>query len=110
MGPDYKRPDATAISATYAGATNGCKVAERQGQFPKGNWWEVFGDPELNTVELQTAGANQELKAAVARFNEARAAMNITRAGLFPSVDFAGSAIRQRISPATPLTTAGKAA
>jgi multidrug efflux system outer membrane protein len=37
VGPDYKRPAATTIPAAYAGATNGWKVAQPQGQLSKGN-------------------------------------------------------------------------
>ena len=33
-GPDYKRPEATTIPTAYAGATNGWKIAEPQGQIP----------------------------------------------------------------------------
>jgi multidrug efflux system outer membrane protein len=109
VGPDYKRPEATAIPAAYAGATNGWKVAQPQGQLPKGNWWEIFGDPELSALEIQAAGANQQLKAAVARFAEARATMDVTRSGFFPSTSIAGSATRQQTSPNVPLTTTGQA-
>ncbi len=38
----------------------------------KGNWWEVFGDPELNDLETQAVAANQNLKAAAERVIEAR--------------------------------------
>src|ERR1700722_14045067 len=86
VGPDYKRPEATTIPAAYAGATNGWKVAQPQGQLPKGNWWEIFGDPELSDLEVQAAAANQQLKAAMMRFTEARAIMDVARAGLFPNV------------------------
>ena len=114
VGPDYKRPEATTIPAAYAGvtntgATNGWKVAQPQGQLPKGNWWEVFGDPELNALEVQAAAANQQLKIAVARFAEARAQMDVTRSGLFPNIALSGSAIRQRDSPNSPSTTTGEA-
>ena len=128
VGPDYKRPEATTIPAAYTGAgssgttnagvtneapnsmsaTNGWKVAEPQAQLPKGNWWEIFGDPALNNLELQADHANQQLRAAVASFTESRAQMNITRAGLFPSVDLSGSAIRQRNSPNTPSQLSGR--
>jgi len=54
----------TGATASYAGATNGWKVAEPQGQLPKSNWWEIFGDAELNELENQAAAANQQLKAA----------------------------------------------
>ncbi len=114
VGPDYKRPEATTIPAAYTGvtntgATNVWKIAQPQGQLPKGNWWEIFGDPELNTLEVQAADANQQLKIAVARFAEARAEMDVTRAGLFPNVALSGSATRQQTSPNAPSVTTGQA-
>jgi multidrug efflux system outer membrane protein len=109
VGPDYKRPEATTIPAAYTGAINGWKIAQPQGQLPKGDWWEIFGDPELSALEVQATGANQELKAAVARFDEARAEMDVTRAGLFPNVAISGDATRSRVSANAPLTTTGSA-
>jgi multidrug efflux system outer membrane protein len=104
VGPDYKRPDA-AVPNAYANPTNGWKVAEPEGQVTKGNWWEVFGDPELNQLEEQSAVANQELNAATQRFFEARAQMDVSRAGLFPSVGISGEYSHQRASVNEPLTT-----
>jgi len=105
VGPDYKRPEATTIpasytgaTASYPGATNGWKVAEPQGQLPKGNWWEIFGDAELNELENQADAANQQLKAAFARFTEARAVMDATRSRLFPDLSISASYTRQRSS------------
>jgi multidrug efflux system outer membrane protein len=109
VGPDYKRPPAAPIPAAYTGATNGWKVAQPQAQFPKGNWWELFGDAELNDLERQASAANQQLKVAVARLDEARAQMDVTRAGLFPKVSLSGSYTRQRTSANTPSTTTGTA-
>src|SRR6266436_6156551 len=119
VGPDYKRPDATTIPAAYtgatnvvatdSGATNGWKVAEPQAQIPKGDWWEIFGDAELNKLENQASASNQQLKVAVARLTEARAQMDITRAGLFPNISLSGSYTRQRSSPNAPLSTTGAA-
>jgi len=119
VGPDYKRPQATTIPTAYtgatnvvatdSGATNGWKVAQPQAQIPKGDWWEIFGDSELNDLESQASAANQQLKAAVARLAEARAQMDVTRAGLFPNVSLSGSYTRQRTSANTPSTTTGAA-
>jgi len=109
VGPDYTRPRATATMPTaYASSTNGWKVAEPQAHLPKGNWWEMFGNDELNRLEAEAANANQSLRAAVARFDEARAITDVTRAGLFPRLDLSPSATRQRVSGNRPL--AGKAA
>jgi len=111
VGPDYKRPEVTKIPNSYTIATIDTnslwKVAEPQGQLPKGNWWEMFDDPELNDLETQAAHANPQLKAAVDRFDEARAQMDITRAGLFPNADIAATGVRQRISPNQPSVITG---
>jgi len=50
------------------------------GSAGRGNWWEVFGDPDLNKLEEQVAGSNQNLKIAEARFRSARAAIRFNRA------------------------------
>ena len=112
VGPDYKRPEATTVPGAYSVATiatsSDWKVAEPKGQLPKGDWWKMFNSPELNDLETEAANANQNLKAAVDRFDESRAQLNITRAGLLPSIDFAGSATRQRTSPNEPSILTGK--
>src|SRR6266852_3169036 len=100
---------ATNVVTTDSGATNAWKIAEPQAQIPKGNWWEIFGDAELNDLESQASAANQQLKVAVARFAEARAQMDVTRAGLFPNVSLSGSYTRQRVSANTPSTITGQA-
>lgn len=109
MGPDYKRPEATPIPAAYAGVSNGWKVAQPQAQIPKGNWWRIFQDPDLEELEARAALDNQQLKAIIQRFLEARAQMEITRAGLFPNIAFTGSAIRQRTSVNEPSILSGTA-
>ena len=67
----------------------------------RGNWWELFGDPELNALEQQIDVSNQTLKAAAAQFAQARALVRGTRANLFPTVDVAPSASRAASRRAT---------
>ena len=50
---------------------------------------EIFGDAELNTLEPQVAANNQDLKAADARFREARALIRFNRSSLYPTVSTA---------------------
>jgi multidrug efflux system outer membrane protein len=110
VGPDYHRPAATTIPPAYAGATNDWKVAEPQAGKPKGNWWEMFGDAELNRLETEAASSNQQLKAAIAVFDEARATVDVAKSGLFPQIGLTPSAIRQRNSYNEPVDgkSAGK--
>jgi len=107
VGPNYERPEATTIPAAYASVSSAWQVARPQAQLPKGNWWEVFSDPNLDALEAQADAANQQLKAAAEKFMEARAALSFARGGLFPSMVVSGVATRQRSSANSPLQTTG---
>jgi multidrug efflux system outer membrane protein len=109
VGPNYKRPEATRIPAAYAGATNGWKVAQPQAHLPRGNWWEIFGDPELNQLEVEASAANQQIKAAFARLEQARAITDITRSGLFPNIALSPAFPRERTSANRPSIATGRA-
>jgi outer membrane protein, multidrug efflux system len=109
VGPNYKRPAAVAtMPAAFTGATNEWKLATPLAHLPKGAWWEIFGDTELNRLETQAAEANQELKAAVARFAQARAAADVARSGLFPRIGAGFTASRQRASANRPNNQTGE--
>jgi multidrug efflux system outer membrane protein len=111
VGPNYRRPAAVAtMPAAYAGAAGEWKVATPRAHVPKGRWWEVFGDPALNRLEAEAAAANQELKAAAARFAQARAVIDVARSGYFPRIGGAVAAGRQSDSENRPLPTSGQAA
>src|ERR1700737_4448020 len=81
VGPKYVRPTAPAAT-TYKEEPPGAFKESDQWQPAKpgdqtshGKWWEIFGDPQLNQLEEQIAGSNQNLKVGEARFREARAGM-----------------------------------
>jgi outer membrane protein TolC len=46
----------------------------------------MFGDPTLDALENEVTTANQTLKAAEARFAQARALVGVARAGLVPTL------------------------
>lgn len=99
VGPDYKRPAETA-PARYKAETLGLwKEGKPLDNLPKGAWWEIFADDTLNDLQRRAAEANQELKAAVARVEQARATARVARSELFPVVNFEPSYTRQRYSP-----------
>ena len=104
VGPDYHRPSALGTNALPSRfsepATNAAvwKPAQPSAHLPRGAWWEVFEDAELNRLEDLATINNQQLAAALARVNEAHASVNITRANLFPQVDLNPSYVRQRTS------------
>jgi NodT family efflux transporter outer membrane factor (OMF) lipoprotein len=72
---------------------------------PRGAWWQVFGDPKLNELEGQLREDNQDLRAAVARFEQARALALGTRSNLGPTIDANAQATRSRVSANSPLAS-----
>jgi len=107
VGPDYLRPDA-AVSDAYKEAT-GWKVAEPQDESNRGNWWEIFGDPQLSVLIESINISNQNVRLAEAQFRQAQAVAAQSRAALFPTLDANASITRSR-SPTGLIggTTAGR--
>lgn len=66
--------------------TDQWKVATPSDDIPKGNWWEVFGDPALNELETLVAVSNQNVKQAEAQFRQARALVAASRANYYPVI------------------------
>ena len=103
VGPDYQRPEATIIPEAYVGPGNDWKVATPLADFPRGNWWEIFGEAELNQLEADAMSANQDLKAAVSRFAQARASANVAESALYPRLGFSVQPVDQRDSKHRPV-------
>ncbi len=105
VGPDYSKPSVP-MTADYK-EDQGWKLARPLDQIPRGNWWEIFGDPQLNALEEQVSEANQNVKVAEARFRQARALIGFFRAGLFPLVTAGASALSVRRSTLSPFSSSG---
>jgi multidrug efflux system outer membrane protein len=103
VGPDYRRPEATTIPETYAGPSGEWKIAAPQAHLSKGDWWKIFSNPELDQLEAEATEANQDLKAAAARFEQARAVADVARSGLFPRLGVSFQPVRQRDSDNRPV-------
>ena len=96
VGPKYKRPTVP-VPPAYKEMAN-WKTAQPNDQNLGGNWWEIFQDTQLNALEQQINVSNQNLKAAVAQYQQSRAALRYARADYYPTVTAAPSATRQRYS------------
>ncbi|MCA8257340.1 multidrug efflux transporter outer membrane subunit OpcM [Burkholderia sp. AU31624] len=108
VGPDYKRPDAPTPAAFKEAPTLAVgeqagtwKTAEPADGAHRGEWWKVFGDPVLDSLETQALAANQNLKAAAARVEEARAATRSARSQWFPQVGAGFGPTREGLSSAS---------
>jgi outer membrane protein TolC len=85
VGPQYKRPSANTPPAfkeappTSNAERDGWKPGQPSDQLLKGDWWRMYQDPSLNSLEAQVNSANQTLKAAEANFRSARSAIRYAR-------------------------------
>lgn len=96
VGPKYQRPP---VAAPPAWKTEGpWREAAPKDAIPKGAWWEIFHDEELNRYEQQLLAANQSLAAARNRLDQARSLARVASAGLFPTLTIDPSASRIRYS------------
>ena len=100
VGPKYRTPPVPAPPAYKE--IGDWKTAQPSDQNLGGNWWEIFQDPQLNALEAQINVSNQNLKAAVAQYQGARAALRYARADYYPTISTAPSATRQRYSDNRP--------
>lgn len=100
VGPDYQRPE-TAVTSEYKVPTNWRAVRPLDG-LPKGAWWRVFGDTILNGLMERATANNQTLKAAIARFDLARAGTGIARSAFFPTANVNAAITTQKTSPNMP--------
>jgi multidrug efflux system outer membrane protein len=79
------------------------KLAGPACEAPKGNWWQMFADSELDRLETLALAENQSLAAAAARLEQARAAARVAKSSLYPSLSGNAAYDHQRLSGTRPL-------
>lgn len=105
FAPTYQRPE-TPAPANYKEAGE-WKTAEPADTATRGDWWKIYGDEQLNTLQSQLGDANQNLKAALARFTQARALARVARADYFPTINANASMTREHPSQNKALASPG---
>jgi NodT family efflux transporter outer membrane factor (OMF) lipoprotein len=107
VGPAYKRPTSQ-VPDTWKGE-GPWQTAAPKDAIPKGTWWGIFHDTELDQLEQQLLQANQSLEAARDRLSQARAQARIASSAYFPTVTTDPSGLRERFSGNRPLEGANPA-
>jgi NodT family efflux transporter outer membrane factor (OMF) lipoprotein len=101
VGPRYSRPSAQ-TPPEYKELPPNWKTAQPSDQIAKGKWWEIYQDLQLNALEEQINVSNQNLKAAQAQFEQARAIVRQTRSAYYPTVTARVSATQTHASQNRP--------
>jgi NodT family efflux transporter outer membrane factor (OMF) lipoprotein len=96
VGPNYVKPKVETPPSFKE--VEGWKKAEPQDNIPRGCWWTIYDDQQLNGLVEQVNVSNQNLAAAEAQYREALALVQVARAAYFPTVTAGSAASRQRTS------------
>jgi NodT family efflux transporter outer membrane factor (OMF) lipoprotein len=97
FAPEYKVPETPAPAPQYQ-EVGDWKPAQPVDAQPRGAWWTQFGDSALDALEARVGESNQDLKAAVARLQQARAQARVARSDLFPTLTVGPAVRRERVS------------
>ena len=96
VGPRYQRPPAVTPVAWKTAPP--WQAAAPKDSIPKGKWWAIFQDNQLDAYEQQLLQANQSLETARQRLEQARSLARVASAGYFPQLNTDPLASRQRLS------------
>jgi NodT family efflux transporter outer membrane factor (OMF) lipoprotein len=111
VGPKYTKPTAPVPQAFKEeppkefSDSPGWKQANPADRIVRGKWWEIFGDPQLNSLEESLTLSNATLKVAEARLRQARTSIRYNRAAQFPTISLTPSIINERLSANQPYIT-----
>ena len=105
MAPKLMMPEVP-VAATYKEVAPWAPAQPADG-LSRGDWWTMFGDPELNALQTRLLQHSPDLAAALARYHQAKAYSDQLRSGLFPSLILGANAQRDRQSDMRPLRGVG---
>ncbi len=103
VGPNYVRPSAP-TPVKYKEAGKGWKIATPNETAVRGDWWTIFHDQKLNSLEDELNNNNQNIKMALAQYRQALALVAEAKAAYFPVITGTAQYFRQRNAPGSTIT------
>jgi NodT family efflux transporter outer membrane factor (OMF) lipoprotein len=104
LAPVYK-PPTTPAAAPYQDMGPWI-AAQPSDQLPRDQWWQLYGDAQLDQLQTRLLANNTDLAVALAHYTQAQAFSAEARSGLFPSIGLGANAQRNRESDTAPLRSA----
>src|SRR4029077_13238863 len=92
VGPKYHQPVAPVPAHFKEGGTPDSGTPD----IAYSDWWRVFNDPELARLDTEADAANQDIRLAIARVDQAEAGSTYARSFLFPTISLGASVSRTR--------------
>jgi multidrug efflux system outer membrane protein len=91
VGPNYRRPDQVMPTTFKSATTQESPDAQLSRQ-----WWRLFNDETLNSLETSALGYNTDIRAAMERVVQARATAQIAGSSFYPVITLDPSIERTR--------------
>ncbi len=107
LAPPLKLP-AVPTAAAYKEAGPWIPAQPADG-LSRGDWWKLYGDPDLNALQMRLIEHSPDLAAALSRYDQAKAVSDQMRSGLFPSLALGADTERDGLSNMRPLRPANSA-
>jgi NodT family efflux transporter outer membrane factor (OMF) lipoprotein len=98
VGPKYVRPSVAVPTAYKEMDTSFWKISQPRDGEARGEWWAGFTDPQLNALEQSLNKSNQNIAAAAAAVDAARAIVRESRSQYFPTVTGGAAITNSRLS------------
>lgn len=95
VGPDHATPEMELPASFSQGGVTWKRRSPDSQPTPR-SWWKIYRDPTLNTLVDQSLARNQNLQAAAARLEQARALSRASRSLYFPDIDLGVAADRTK--------------
>src|SRR5258706_567261 len=96
LKPDYAKPAVDLPAGWRDAPADGVQARDAR-------WWKVYGDPVLDGLIDEALAHNANVMLAIARVDEARAALSVTSADQRPQVDANANRSRNRVSQRGPV-------
>src|SRR5713101_130653 len=95
LNPDYTKPAVDLHAGWRDAPIDGVQARDAR-------WWKVYGDPVLDSLVDEALANNANVMLAIARVDEARAALSVTSADQRPQVNANANRSRTRVSQRGP--------
>ncbi|MGA2091517.1 MAG: efflux transporter outer membrane subunit [Endomicrobiales bacterium] len=107
VGPKYVKP-ATTVPSAFKESGN-WKESQPRENISRGDWWKVFKDDGLNALENQVDISNQNIVAAVAQVQQARALLKGAKAAYYPTISVGVGSVQTSTGAMTTSNTSNAA-
>ncbi|MDY0747977.1 efflux transporter outer membrane subunit [Paucibacter sp. R3-3] len=106
MQPPAKLPDIPAVTAFKEGVAP-WTAAQPADHAPRGDWWTLYGDADLDALQGKLIANSPDLAAALARYQQSQALTDQIRAAQLPTVSGSLNIQRDRQAELRPLRVLG---